>query len=97
MGYTPHFLMFGCRPKLPIDFYFPTEVPRRGTSSKFVDEYMAAVWNQLRATLQQAQIQSMAEAQWQKWYYDQKIGAMDLKPGDLVLVKGWCLPGKEED
>ena len=29
----------------------------------------------------------MAEAQWQKWYYDWKIGTMDLKPGDLVLVK----------
>ena len=29
----------------------------------------------------------MAEAQQQKWYYNQKIGAMDLKPGNLVLVK----------
>ena len=28
----------------------------------------------------------MAEAYSQKWYYDQKIGTVDLKPGDLVLV-----------
>ena len=29
----------------------------------------------------------MAEAHQQKWYYDWKIGAVNLKPGDLVLVK----------
>ena len=58
--------MFGHRPRLPVDFYFPTfrsvEVPRRGTSAKHVDEYVAAVQDQLRAVLQEAQIQLMAEA-----------------------------------
>ena len=91
MGYSPHYLMFGCRPRLPVDFYFATfrsaEVPMRGTSAKCVDEYVATVCDQLRATLWEAQAQSTAEAQWQKWYYNWKIGAMDLKPGDLVLVK----------
>ena len=91
MGYNPHFLMFGCRPRLPVDFYFPTvssaEVPKRGVSAKCVDEYMSTVSNWLRATLWEAQAQSMAEAQWQKWYYNWKIGAVDLKPGDHVLVK----------
>ena len=29
----------------------------------------------------------MAEAQRQKWYYDQKIGAIGSKPDNLVLVK----------
>ena len=47
MGYSPHHLMFGCRPRLPVDFYFPTlrsvEVPRRGASAKHVDEYIATV------------------------------------------------------
>ena len=59
----------------------------RGTSAKHVDKHMATVHDQLRATLQEAQALSMAEAQWQKWYYGQKIGAVDLKSGDLVLVK----------
>ena len=59
-GYSPHYSMFGCRPRLLVDFYFPTfrstEVPRRGTSTKCVDECMATVPNQLRATLQESQI-----------------------------------------
>ena len=38
----------------------------------------------------------MAEAQWQKWYYDQKIGTMDPKPGDLVLVKADAFKGKRK-
>ena len=33
-----------------------------GTSNKHVDEYMTAVHDQLRATLQEAQAQSTAEA-----------------------------------
>ena len=37
------------------------------------------------------QAQSTAETQRQKWYYDQKIGTVDLKPGDLVLVKADAL------
>ena len=66
-GYSPHYLMFGCRPRLPVNFYFPTfrsaEAPSRSTSAKCVDEYVATVCNQLRATLWEAQAQSMAEAQ----------------------------------
>ena len=67
MGYSPHYLMFGCRPRLLVDFYFPTfrsaEVPKRGASTKHADEYMATVQDLLRAALQEAQAQSMAEAQ----------------------------------
>ena len=38
----------------------------------------------------------MAETQWQKWYYDQKIATIDLKPGDLVLVKDDAFKGEED-
>ena len=38
----------------------------------------------------------MAEAQWQKQYYDQKIGTVNLKPGDLILVKADAFKGKRK-
>ena len=100
MGYSPHYLMFGHRPRLPVDFYFPTfrsvKAPSRGTSTKHVDEYVATVHDWLRDILWEAQAQSIAEAQWQKWYYDWKIGTMDLKPGDLILVKADAFKGKRK-
>ena len=67
MGYSPHYIMFGCRPRLQVNFYFPTfrsaEAPTRDTSAKHVEVYVATVCNLLRAALQEAQAQSMAEAQ----------------------------------
>ena len=38
----------------------------------------------------------MAEAQRQKWYYDQKIATIGLKLGDLVLVKADAFQGKRK-
>ena len=38
----------------------------------------------------------MAEACRQKWYYDRKIGAVNLKPGNLVLVKVDAWKGKRK-
>ena len=38
----------------------------------------------------------MAEAQWQKWYYDWKIGAIGLNPGDLILAKADAFKGKRK-
>ena len=31
-----------------------------------------------------------------KWYYNRKIGAVNLKPGDLVLVKVDAWKGKRK-
>ena len=89
--------MFECQSRLPVNFYFPTlrstEGPGQGTSTRCVNKYVATVQDHLRATLQEAQAQSMAEAQRQKWYYDQKIGAIGLKPGNLILVKADAFQG----
>ena len=56
-------------------------------SARSVDVYVASVRDRLRSTLLEAQAQSTAEACQQKWYYNRKIGTVNLKPGDLVLVK----------
>ena len=90
-GYSPHYLMFGQWPRLPVDFVFPTvgssEAAMREASARKVDTYVASVRDRLRSILWEAQAQSTAEARRQKWYYDQKVGTVNLKPGNLVLVK----------
>ena len=45
--YSPHYLMFGQQPRLPVDFVFPTigssEAPMREASVKHVDKYVSSV------------------------------------------------------
>ena len=50
----------------------------------------------MRNTLQEVQAQSTAEACRQKWYYNRKIGTVNLKPGNLVLVKADAWKGKRK-
>ena len=89
--YSPHYLMFRHRPRLPVDFFFhsigSSKAPMREVFAKHVDKYIASVWDRMRTALQEAQSQAMAEACQQKWYCDRKVGAVNLKPGNLVLVK----------
>ena len=58
--------------------------------------YIASVRDQLRSALWEVQAQSTTEACQQKWYYDRKIGTMNLKSGDLVLVKVDAWKGKRK-
>ena len=58
--------------------------------------YVASEWDRLRTTLPEAQPQSTAEACRQKQYYDRKIGTVNLKPGDLILVKADAWKGKRK-
>ena len=64
-------------------------------SAKHVNEYIASIWDRLRTTLQEVQAQSTAEACQQK-QYNRKIGAVNLKPGDLVPVKADAFKGKRK-
>ena len=50
----------------------------------------------MRSTLQEVQAQPTMEACQQKWHYNRKIGAVNLKPGDLVLVKADAWKGKRK-
>ena len=92
--------MFGQWPRLPVDFVFPTvgsnEAPTREAFAKCVDVYVASVRDRLKTALWETQAQSTVEACQQKQYYDRKIGTVNLKPGDLVLVKADVWKGKRK-
>ena len=84
-GYSPYYLMFGHRPWLPIDLLFPTR--RMQMLTRTIDEYVASLYDRLRESLAIAQDCATKEAQRQKRLYDRKVGAMELRPGDHVLVR----------
>ena len=92
--------MFGQQPRLPDDFVFPTvgsnEAPTREAPARSVDVYITSVRDRLQSALQEVQAQSTAEAHQQKWYYNRKIGAVNLKPGNLALVKADAWKGKRK-
>ena len=97
-GYSPHYLMFGWWPRLPVNFIFPTigsnKAPMREASTRSVDMYVASVRDRLRSALWEAQAQSTMEACQREQYYNRKIGVVNLKPGNLGLVKADAWKGK---
>ena len=84
-GYSPYFLMFGRRPRLPVDLLFPTV--RRDEDSRTTDEYITSLYDKLKSALASARDTTLLEAQRQKRLYDCKAGAVELHSGDKVLVK----------
>ena len=84
-GYSPYFLMFGRRPRLPIDLLFPTR--RAHNLSRTIDEYVWTLYGRLRVSLRLAQESTLKEAHQQKRLYDRKVGTVELRPGDRVLVR----------
>ena len=87
--------MFGRQPRLPVDFVFPTVGSNEAPTRK-VDTYVTSVRDRLRSTLREVQGQSTTEACRQKWYYNRKVGTVNLKPGNLVLVKADAWKGKRK-
>ena len=84
-GYSPYYLMFGCRPWLPINLLFLTRWTQMLTCT--IDEYVASLYDRLQESLAIAQDCAVKEAQRQKRLYDRKVGAIELRPGDHVLVR----------
>ena len=82
--YSPYFLMFRQRPRLPVDLLFPTMNKREWTRT--IDEYVKTLYERLRECLQLTQESASKEANRQKRLYDRKVGAMELRPGDRVLA-----------
>ena len=77
--------MFVQRPQLPIDLLFPTH--RKHNLTCTIDEYVETLYRHLRKSVKIAQDSALKEALQQKRLYYRKVGAIELQPGDCVLVK----------
>ena len=84
-GFSPHYLMFGRRQHIPIDLLFLTI--RHLNTMKTLDEYITALYQQLREALSKAKETTFQEARHHKQIYHKKAGEVELQPGDRVLVK----------
>ena len=93
-GYSPHHLMFGWQPCLPIDFYFPTIMSTE--KHQHVNHYVDDLHGQLCKAFKEVQVQSTSEAERQRWYYDCKANAISLQPGDQVLAKADAYKGRRK-
>ena len=84
-GYSPHFLLFGRRLRIPVDYQFPTI--RDPTHKAKLEESVADLQKRLKEAFEMARCLTSEEAVKQQRYYDCKAGAVALQPGDVVM--GW--------
>ena len=86
--------MFGRRPRLPIDFFFPTI--GANTSHCQVPAYVEEVLECFKEAYAKAQHQSNSKADQQKCNYDRATSTVQMMPGDTVLKKADAFQGKRK-
>ena len=59
----------------------------RQGSTRTIDDYVLSLYKRLKEALPVARDSAIMEARWQKRHYDRKARAIELQPGDKVLVK----------
>ena len=90
--YSPHFLMFGRHPRLPVDLYLGLDTGN-GTPKSHQD-YAQNLRDKLDYAYKLASDKSRSNAERNKQNYDKQLREMLLQPGDRVLVKNVGLQGK---
>ena len=93
-GYSPHYLMFGRRPRLPVDYYFPTVSAYE--HSCCVPAYVTEVQRCFKEAYAEPHLQTNCKAKKQKHYYDRATSTAQLVPGDIVLMKNDAFQGKQK-
>ena len=93
-GYSPHYLMFGRHPHLPIDYYFLTLSAYK--CSRHVPAYVTEVQRCFKEAYTEAHLQTNCEAKKQKCYYDRAMSTTQLVPGDIVLMKNDTFQRKQK-
>ena len=93
-GYSPHYLMFGRHPHLPVDYYF--SIVSAYECSHDIPAYVMEVQRCFKETYTEAHLQTNCKAEKQKCYYDRATSTVQLVPGDVVLLKKGAYQGKQK-
>ena len=82
--YSPYYLLFGRRPRIPVDYLFPTlrDLPHQTK----MEVSVVAMQKRLKEAFAVARCLTSEEAAKQRRYYNHKAGAVALQPGDVVMV-----------
>ena len=93
-GYSPYFLLFGRKSRMPVDCLFPTlcDSPHQAKMEMSV----VAMQKRLKEAFAVARHLTSQEAARQRHYYDCKAGAVALQPGDVVMVHTDGFVGKRK-
>ena len=83
-GYSPYYLLFGRRPRIPVDYLFPTL--RDSPHQTKMEVSVAAMQKRLKEAFAVARHLTSEEVAKQCCYYYRKAGAVALQPGDIVMV-----------
>ena len=91
-GYSPYYLLFGRRLRIPVDYLFPTlhDLPHQTK----MEVSVVAMQKRLKEAFTVARCLTSQEAAKQCHYYDRKAGAVALQPGDIVMVRTDGFVGK---
>ena len=93
-GYSPYYLLFGRRPRIPVDYLFPTL--RDSPHQTKIEVSVAAMQKRLKEAFIVVRHLTSEEVARQCCYYDRKAGAVALQPGDVVMVHTDGFVGKQK-
>ena len=93
-GYSPYYLLFGRRSRIPVDYLFPTL--RDSPHQTKMEVSVVAMQKRLKEAFAVARCLTSEEAAKQCHYYDRKAGAVALQPGDIVMVRTDGFVGKQK-
>ena len=83
-GYSPYYLLFSRRPRIPVDYLFPTLCDSPHQTKMEVS--VMAMQRRLKEAFAVAMCLTSKDAAKQCCYYNCKAGALALQPGDIVMV-----------
>ena len=93
-GYSPYFLLFGRKARMPVDCLFPTL--RDSPHQARMEVSVAAMQMRLKEAFAVARHLTSQEAARQRRYYDRRARAVALQPGDVVMVRADGFVGKRK-